>query len=130
MKTEAIKETIINQFQTISKKAKVTPEKEYILPTWGLVYKNNGTRGLVTQFGVIERNGAKIDIVDGEVRQVKKPFYTTWKRTLKNISKMLKKVDANLENEKVVKKNIVNQLCFPNDFSERIERINKNLAKK
>ena len=75
MKTEAIKETIINQFQTISKKAKVTPEKEHIMPTWGLVYKNNGTRGLVTQFGTIERNGAKIDIVDGEVRQVKKPFF-------------------------------------------------------
>ena len=74
MKTEAIKETIISQFKTISKKAKVTPEKEHIMPTWGLVYKNNGTRGLVTQFGTIERNGAKIDIVDGEIRRLKNRF--------------------------------------------------------
>ena len=43
---------------------------------------------------------------------------------------MLGQVDANLENEKVVKKNIVNLLCFPKDFSERIDKINKNLAKK
>lgn len=125
MKTEAIKETIVSQFKTISKKAKVTPEKEHIVPTWGLVYKNNGTRGLVTQFGTIERNGAKIDIVDGEVRQVKKPFFSTWKRTLKNISTMLGKVDENLENEKVVTKNIVNIFCFPKDLAERISKINK-----
>ena len=129
MKADIIKKSIVSQFQIISKKAKVAPEKEHIMPTWGLVYKNNGTRGLVTQFGTIERNGAKIDIVDGELRQVKKPFFSTWKRTLKNISNMLEKVDENLDNDKVVKKNIVNLLCFPKDFSERISKINKNITK-
>lgn len=125
MKTDAIKKTIVSQFKTISEKAKVTPEREHYVPTWGLVYKNNGTRGFVNQLGTIERNGAKIDIVDGEVRQVKKPFFSTWKRTLKNISNMLKKVDENLDNDKVVTKNIVNVLCFPKDFAERISKINK-----
>lgn len=125
MKIDAIKKSILSRFQTISQKAKVTPEKENIMPTWGLVYKNNGTRGLVTQFGTVERNGSKIDIVEGEVRQVKKPFYLTWKRTLKNIDNMLGKVEENLENEKVVKKNIVNILCFPKSFAEKIDEINR-----
>ncbi len=72
MKTEVIKQSIISQFKTLSKKAKVVPEKEHIVPTWGLSYKNNGVRGFVNQFGSIERNGAKIDIVDGEIKQIKK----------------------------------------------------------
>lgn len=115
MKTDAVKQSIVSRFQTISKKSKVLPEQEHIMPTWGLVYQKNGTRGLVTQFGTIERNGTKIDIIDGKIRQVEKPFYMTWKRTLKNIDKMLGNVEKNLDNEKVVKKNI---LCFV--FPERL----------
>lgn len=36
MKKDAIKERIISQFKTISKKAEVKPEKEHIMPTWGI----------------------------------------------------------------------------------------------
>ena len=128
MKTDAVKQSIVSRFQTISKKSKVLPEQEHIMRTWGLVYQKNGTRGLVTQFGTIERNGTKIDIIDGKIRQVKKPFYMTWKRTLKNIDKMLGNVEENLDNEKVVKKNIVSFLCFPKDFAKRVDDINRKLA--
>ena len=50
----------------------------------------------------------------------------TWKRTLKNIDKMLGNVEENLDNEKVVKKNIVNFLCFPESFAKKLMKSTKN----
>lgn len=120
MKTEAIKRSIVSHFKTISEKAKVTPTEEHIRPVWGLNYRKRGTQGFVSEFGLVERNGTEIDIVEGEVRQIKKPFWMTWKRALKKINKMMGNMEENLDNEKVVKKNTVNILCFPKDFAKRL----------
>ena len=125
MKTDAIKQSIVSHFKTISKKSKVTPEKENIMPTWGLVYKNKGTRGFVNELGTVESNGTKIDIREGEIKQVKKPFYMTWNRALKKVDKMMQNMEENLDNEKVVTKRIVNILCFPKEFVEKLQEYNK-----
>ena len=125
MKTEAIKESIVQHFQTIAKKSKVTPEKEHVVSTWGLVYKNKCTRGFVNELGTIERNGTKIDIKEGEIKQVKKPFYVTWKYALKGINNMLGKMEENLDNEKMVTKKVVNILCFPASLVEKLSGISK-----
>ena len=125
MKTEAIKQAIVTKFKTISERAKVTPEKEHIIPTWGLSYKHRGTEGFVNQLGVIERNGSEINITNGEVRQVKKPFYMTWNRALKKINTMLGNVEENLDNEKVVKKRVVNILTFPENLIKKLQNKQK-----
>ena len=108
MKTEAIKVEIIENYKQLSQLAHVKPEKENIVPTWGLVYKHNGTSGFVNQIGVIERNRASIRIVnENELQLQKKPFYLTWKRTLKNINSMLKKTTENINNSEIVTKRVV-----------------------
>ena len=113
MKVDIIKQSIINRFVSISKKTKVKPEKENIIPTWGLIYKNNRTKGFVNEYGRMQHNGSKIDIIEGEIRQVKKPFYKTWKQTLKNFDNMLANIEENLDNRDIVEKKTVNLLCFP-----------------
>lgn len=124
MKTEAIKVEIIENYKQLSQLAHVKPEKENIVPTWGLVYKHNGTSGFVNQIGVIERNRASIRIVnENELQLQKKPFYLTWKRTLKNINSMLKKTIENINNSEIVTKRVVNILCFPKDTVERLAKI-------
>ncbi|MCQ2743719.1 MAG: hypothetical protein MJ230_02845 [bacterium] len=124
MKTEAIKVEIIENYKQLSQLAHVKPEKENIVPTWGLVYKHNGTSGFVNQIGVIERNRASIRIVnENELQLQKKPFYLTWKRTLKNINSMLKKTIENINNSEIVTKRVTNILCFPKDTVERLAKI-------
>ena len=113
MKTEAIKQSIVSNFRTLSKKAKVAPTQEHVYPAWGLNYKKTFTDGFVSELGIVQRNGAEINIVKGEVQQAKQPFYMTWKRTLKKINTMLKNIDKNLDNDKVVTKQILNIVTFP-----------------
>ena len=128
MKTEAIKAEIVEKYKQLSQLAHVKPEKENIVPIWGLVYKNNGTSGFVNQIGVIERNRSSIRIVNGnELQLQKKPFYLTWKRTLKNINSMLKNTIENINNSDVVTKRVVNVFCFPKNFVERLAKIGKTL---
>jgi len=94
----------------------------------GLVYKKDGVQGFVNQIGVIERNRSSIRIVNGnELQLQKKPFYLTWKRTLANIDAMLKNTIENINNSEVVTKNVVNVLCFPESFVERLAKIGKTL---
>ena len=129
MKVNIIKQSILNHFETISKKSKVKPEKENIIPTWGLIYKNKETKGFVNEFGTIKRNSSKINIVDGEIKQVKKPFYKTWKQTLRNFDNMLANIEENLDNKNIVEKRTVKFLCFPKDLADRIDAISRNIDK-
>ena len=127
MKVDIIKQSIVNRFEAISKKSKVKPEKENIIQTWGMIYKNKGTKGFVNELGTIQRNRAKIDIVKGEIRQVKKPFYKTWKQTLRSFDDMLAQIEENLDNKDIIEKRTVNLLCFPKDFADKIDAISKKL---
>ena len=127
MKTEAIKAEIVENYRQLSQLAHVKPEKENIVPTWGLVYKHNGTSGFINQIGVIERNRSSIRITSGnELQLKKKPFYLTWKRALNNINSMLKNTIENINNSEVVTKRVVNILCFPESFAEKLAKISKH----
>ena len=129
MKVDIIKQSILNRFETISKKSKIKPKKENIIPTWGLIYKNKGTKGFVNEFGTLQHNGSRIDIIEGDIRQVKKPFYKTWKQTLRNFDNMLANIEENLDNKNIIEKNTVNFLCFPKDLADKIDGINRNMGK-
>ena len=124
MKTEAIKQQIINNYRQISQLAHVEKTQEHLLPTWGIVYKHNNTRGFINQVGTIERNRSSIQIIDGnEIKLQKKPFYLTWKRTLKNINAMLENTIRNINNSEIVDKRVLNIMTFPKDFIERLSKI-------
>ncbi len=124
MKTETIKQMVLDNYKQLSQLAKVQEKDKNVIPTWGLIYKYNHTSGFINQIGVIERNNSTIRIINGdEIQLQKKPFYQTWKRTLKNINTMLQKTIENIDNPDIVRKKVANILCFPKDFVERLSNI-------
>ena len=124
MKTEAIKQQILDNYKRLSQLAHVKPEKENLLPAWGLSYRKNGTSGFVNQIGVIERGRSAIRITnEKEIQLQKKPFFMTWKRVLKNMNTMLQSTIENIDNKDVVTKKIVNVLCFSKDAAERLSKL-------
>ena len=127
MKTEAIKQQIITNYKRLSQLAQVPATEKNVVPAWGLVYKRNHTSGFVNQIGVIERNSSSVRVVNGEELQLqKKPFYLTWKKTLKNINTMLENTIENIDNEKVVTKKVVRILCFPKEAIEKLRNAGKH----
>ncbi len=122
MKTEAIKQQIISNYRQLSDIARVRRVDPNKFPAWGISYKDKGVSGFVNQIGVVERNGAKIRINGDEVELKHKAFFSTWKRTLNNINKMLQSTIENIENQDVVKKKIVNILCFSKEAAEKLQK--------
>ena len=126
MKTEAIKQQIIANYRELSRLANVKQTTENVIPTWGLVYKKGCTFGFVSQIGMIERNNSAIRIVNQEEIQLqRKSFLSTWKRTLKNINKMLQKTISDFNNEKVVKKRVLNIHCFSEEMINKLSKYSK-----
>lgn len=124
MKTEVIKQQIIDNYNQLSKLANVKPTNKNIIPTWGLSYKNNGTRGFINQLGIMERGRSSIQIVNGnELILKKKPFYLTWKRVLKNMNSLLKNTIENINNSELVTKRVVNIQCFSKEAIERLSKL-------
>ena len=124
MKTEAIKQQILSNYKQLSQLAHVEKTQEHLLPTWGIVYKHNNTHGFINQIGTIQRNRSSIQIVDGkEIKLQKKPFYLTWKRTLKKMNSMLENTIQNINNREIVDKRILNIMVFPQEFIERLRKI-------
>lgn len=126
MKTEAIKESIVNNYKILSAKSKVKSTENNVITTWGLNYrKNDKPIGFVNELGLIQRKKAKIEIKDNEIRMLKKPFFSTWNKTLKNINEMLETIITNLNNQSVVSKKYVKILCFPKEFIDKLSKIRK-----
>ena len=126
MKTEAIKQQIIANYKQLSQLAYVKATKKNVIPTWGITYKNGCTFGFVNQSGLIERNNSAIRIVNQEEIQLqRKSFLSTWKRTLKNINKMLQKTISDFNNEKVVKKRVLNIHCFSEEMINKLSKYSK-----
>ncbi len=122
MKTEAVKESIINNYKILSAKSKVKSDQN-VITTWGLNYKKNDKQiGFVSELGFVQRKKAKIEIKNDEISMLKKPFFSTWNRTLKNINKMLEDIIANVNNRDVVSKKYVKILCFPKDFWDKLSK--------
>ena len=130
MKTAPIQQKIIlefNRLKQIPREPFVEPEN---YPTWGLNYRKNATKGFVAETGYITRNSAQIQIDNnGNVNLIKKPFFASWKRTLKNISNMLEDITTNYNDKDIVKKRVVRILCFSKKDSERLAKIASNIRK-
>ena len=125
MKTEAIKSKIVSNFFVLQDLSKEVANRPHVYPVWELQYKRGFTTGCIHQFGEVERNSSKINIIDGEVQQVKKSSFSTWKRTLKNINTMLEDTIKNIRNKNVVTKKILNITCFPEELVERFSKMTK-----
>ena len=111
---EAMNQSIISRFNSISEKAKIPSTERYVHPAWGLGFKKNNVTGSVNDLGYVERNGIRINIIEGVINRGRKPFYMTWNRALTKIDAMLKSVEENLGNKQVVTKSVVNIHGFPN----------------
>ena len=124
MKTEAIKQQILDNYRQLFQLAHVEPKKENIIPVLGISYKRSG---FVNQIGVIKRGRSAIRITnENGIQLEKKPFYMTWKRVLKNINTMLQNTIENIDNKDIVTKKVVNVLCFPQDMLKRIAKLSKH----
>lgn len=130
MKTEAIEQSIINNYKILAKKTAIKSNQGDIKTIWGLQYRHNDKQeGFVSEIGSIGRKKAKIEIRNNELRTIKKPLLSTWSKTLKNINTMLEDIIANFDNPNVVTKRYVNILCFPVDVAERLAKISQNFCK-
>ena len=125
MKTESIMESIVSNYRILSAKSKIKHTNN-IITTWGLNYRKNDKQiGFVNELGLVQRKKAKIEIKDNEINLLKKPFFSTWNKTLKNMNEMLETIITNLDNQSVVSKKYVKILCFPKDFIEKLSKKNK-----
>ena len=131
MRTDNISNSILDNFYKLSYLAKTNIKKvdENYKPLWGLKYKHNNIEGFVSEIGIIERGKAQININNGKLEKIKKPFFSTWKRTLSKINNMLNSMTENFSN-KTVKQTQVNVLVFPEEAAKRISEIQKKLARK
>ena len=120
MKTDTIKQQILTGYNKITQLAAEKTSQKNVVPIWGITYTKNHTSGFVGQLGLIERGGSSIRIVNGDVVQLHKPFFSTWKGTLKKINKMLQNTIANLENKDVVTKNVLNIFCFSENAVKKL----------
>lgn len=127
MKIRIIQQQIISNYNRLSKLANVPSSEKNVVPLWGLTYKKNFVSGSISNAGIIERNNAVIQIVNGnEIQLKKRPLLFTWKRTLKNINRMLQNSIVNIENKDVVTKRVVDLFCFP---QETIKTMTKSVKR-
>ena len=131
MKTDNISNSILNNFNKLSSlaKANITKVDENYKPLWGLKYKHNNVEGFVNQVGTIKRGKAQIRICNGKLEKRKKPFFSTWKRTLEKINNMLNDMTENFSN-KTVKQTQVNIFVLPEEAAKRIQEVQRKLARK
>lgn len=127
MKIQVVKQQIIMNYNKLSKLANVPSSEKNVVPLWGLTYKKNFVSGSINNAGIIERNNAVIQIVNGnEIQLKKRSLLLTWKRTLKNINRMLQNTIANIENKDIVTKRVMNLFCFP---QETIKTMTKSVKR-
>ncbi len=72
MKIQVVKQQIIMNYNKLSKLANVPSSEKNVVPLWGLTYKKNFVSGSINNAGIIERNNAVIQIVNGNEIQLKK----------------------------------------------------------
>ena len=126
MKTKIIQQQIISNYNRLSKLANVPSNEKNVVPLWGLTYKKNFVSGCINNAGIIERNNAVIQIVNGnEIKLKKRPLFSTWKRTLKNINRMLKNTIANIANKEVVTKKVIDLYCFPQETIKTMTKFSR-----
>lgn len=124
MKTTPIQQKIGKYYKQISELAKEPRTNKNTYPAWGLNYHRNKINGYISETGHIRRNNAEIQIdTKGNLKLIKKPFLSTWRQTLKNISQMLEDITANYNNKEIVNKKVLNIFCFSPEEAEKLTKI-------
>ena len=73
--------------------------------------------------GLIESKNSSIRVINGEKIQLqKKALFSTWKRTLNNINKMVQNAISNFDNKNIVEKRVLNVFCFPETAIEKLTK--------
>lgn len=155
MKTLAIQNEIVKNYKNISNIVKKPFDKKtgtaYL---WSLKNKvNNEKTGFVSQLGIIsietnkkEKTGSlfkdfaikiynniaknfdsEIQILDGDIKKIKKPLFSTWAETLDGFNAMLKNTTDNINNKNLIKRNQLALLCFTKETSKRLQEINTKI---
>ena len=114
--------SIINNFDKISRIAKEPMKQTGKIPVWELKFKKDNISGFVHQDGKIIRNNTEIQILGYRIKKIKKPFFSTWNRTLKNINQMLQDIKENY-NTKFVRKKIIYTSILPKEKIEKFKNI-------
>lgn len=157
MKALAIQKEIISRHANLSKISKIPFDKKnstaYI---WALNNNMGNKTGFISEFGFISIKAkkkaqtgnlfkdaaiglynsiarffdAEIQVVDGKIRQIKKPLFSSWTKTLENINNFLKSTHENIDNNEIVEKKQLGVLCFSKEAIQRIQEINAKLARK
>lgn len=137
MKTERISGSIIKNYNKLSSMAEANVKKvdSNYLPVWGLEYKHEKLDGFVSKFGIISCGKTEIDIHNGKINKIKKPFFSTWKKALKRVDNMLQNMAEKFDNkngdgERVVKQNQINLLVFSQEAVRKIQEAQMKIADK
>jgi len=92
------------------------------IPIWGLKFKKDSVSGFIHQDGKIIRNNTEIQILGCRIKKIKKPFFSTWNKTLKNINQMLQDVKENY-NTKFVRKKLIYISVLPKEKIEKFKNM-------
>ena len=101
---------------------------------WSLRYKHGRIDGYVNKFGDITRGRTEINIRNGKINKVKKPFFSNWKKALKNIDNMLQNMTEKFNNkkangEKVVNQKQINILTFSKEAMKKIQEAQAKITR-
>src|SRR5574344_500134 len=129
MKINELQSGIISKYKIINALAQKPKTNPNIVPIWGINYNDKVRKGFVTQMGRIELGKSHIEIISDNVSTVHKPFFSTWKRTLKKIDKMLNTIINKFNDNETVKLDHVEVMSFKNDSIENLRKVYKNLVK-
>ena len=157
MNTKNLQNEIVNNYNTLSKKAHIPFNKqENTLYIWGLTNNKGKSDCFISQSGhivlkkakkeqtgnffkdiavdiynyITKKSKSEIKITDGHLIKVKKPLFNTWDKTLNKVNNILKDTIENYDDTRIVKKNKVGLLCFSKSAAKRLQEINTNLHKK
>ena len=129
MKTQQILASIIKSYNQLSlmAEANIKNVKPNIFPVWSLSYKQYLIDGKVNKFGNITRGKTKIEIRNGKINKVKKPFFSSWTKALKKVDNMLKNMIEKFNSKKndgesIVKQRQVNILCFSKEALAKMQK--------
>ncbi len=63
----------------------------------------------------------------GEIIEHKKPFFKSWKKTLKQAGELLSKAKSNFDNASIIVKKVINISGFTNYGAKKLSDISKNI---
>ena len=127
MKLEKIQTEIISNYEALNKKAQIKSDNPDILPAWALTLKNKKSDVFISQTGQYEGKNTIVRINSYGLDLIKKPLFYTWKKTLKNINKMILNATENFDNPKLVQKNQINFMLFPNKALGKLVEVGKKI---